>query len=40
MNLLKKVLVWQADHPNITWVGWGIIWAVFLAILFWPDAPK
>ena len=32
----KKVLEWQAAHPNITWIGWGIAWAIVIVILFWP----
>ncbi len=36
MAIHKRILEWQAAHPNITWIGWGIVWAVVLAILFWP----
>ncbi len=36
MTIHKRVLEWQAAHPNITWIGWGIVWAIVLAILFWP----
>jgi hypothetical protein len=36
MALHKKVLEWQAAHPNITWIGWGIVWAIVLAIMLWP----
>jgi len=32
----KRILEWQASHPNITWVGWGIVWAIVLVVLFWP----
>jgi hypothetical protein len=32
----KRILEWQADHPNITWAGWGIVWAIVLVLLFWP----
>jgi hypothetical protein len=32
----KRILEWQAAHPNITWVGWGIVWTVVLVALFWP----
>ena len=38
MDLHKRILVWQAAHPNITWIGWGIVWAVVLLLLFWPNA--
>jgi hypothetical protein len=23
MAIQKKILEWQASHPNITWLGWG-----------------
>lgn len=36
MDIHKKILEWQAAHPNITWIGWGIVWAVVLTILLWP----
>ena len=32
MSFHKRTLQWQADHPTITWIGWGIV----LAILLWP----
>lgn len=34
--LHKKILEWQAAHPNITWIGWGLVWAIVLVLLFWP----
>jgi hypothetical protein len=34
--LHKRILEWQAEHPIITWVGWGIVWAIVLVALFWP----
>jgi hypothetical protein len=37
MAVHKKILEWQADHPNITWIGWGIVWAIVLSLLFWPS---
>jgi hypothetical protein len=30
MKFHKEILEWQAAHPNITWVGWGIVWAVVI----------
>ena len=36
MAIHRKILEWQAAHPNITWFGWGIVWMVVLAILLWP----
>jgi hypothetical protein len=34
----KRILEWQAAHPTITWVGWGIVWAIVLLAFFWPHA--
>ena len=31
--LHKRILQWQAVHPNITWVGWGIVWLIVLVLL-------
>jgi hypothetical protein len=31
MAIHKKILEWQAAHPNVTWIGWGIVWAIVLA---------
>jgi hypothetical protein len=36
MAIHKKILEWQAAHPNITWIGWGVVWVIVLLILFWP----
>ena len=36
MAIHRKILEWQAAHPTITWIGWGIVWSIVLAILFWP----
>jgi hypothetical protein len=36
MALHKRILEWQAEHPNLTWAFWLIVWAVVLAALFWP----
>lgn len=33
----KKILEWQAAHPNVTWIGWGIVWAIVLVLLSWPS---
>ena len=32
----KKILQWQAEHPTVTWLFWVVVWAIVLAILFWP----
>ncbi|MDX1483757.1 MAG: hypothetical protein R3229_04670 [Alphaproteobacteria bacterium] len=37
MKWHQQLLQWQADHPNITWLVWGIIWLIVLALLFWPS---
>lgn len=36
MEIHKKILEWQAAHPKVTWIGWGVAWAIVLIILFWP----
>ena len=36
--LHKRILEWQAAHPNLTWVFWGIVWAFVLVLLLWPEA--
>jgi hypothetical protein len=36
MTIHKKILEWQAAHPNITWIGWGVVWVTVFVILFWP----
>jgi len=38
--LHKRVLEWQAEHPTITWIGWGIVWAIVLTMLFWPTPSR
>jgi hypothetical protein len=38
MPIHKQILEWQAAHPNITWIGWCIVWAIVLTIMFWPRA--
>ena len=40
MAFHQKILEWQAAHPNITFIGWGIVWAVVLALLFLPRFAK
>ena len=37
MAIHKQILEWQAAHPTITWIGWGIVWAITLSLLFWPS---
>jgi hypothetical protein len=34
--MFKKILLWQAEHPVITWAAWGMVWAIVLLALFWP----
>jgi len=36
MDIHKKILEWQAAHPTITWIAWGIIWIIVLIIIFAP----
>jgi hypothetical protein len=37
MDYHKNILEWQAANPTITWIGWGIVWAIVLSLLFWPS---
>ena len=37
-DLHKRILEWQAAHPNITWAFWLAVWAVIVGILIWPGA--
>jgi hypothetical protein len=37
MDYHRKILEWQAANPTITWIGWGIVWAITLSLLFWPS---
>jgi hypothetical protein len=36
MAMHKQILEWQARHPIITWVAWGVIWTIVFVALFWP----
>ena len=36
MEIHKKILEWQAAHPTITWIVWGIIWIIVFILLFSP----
>ncbi len=36
MLLHKRILEWQAAHPNVTCLGWGIVWLCVLLVIFWP----
>jgi hypothetical protein len=36
MTFHKRILQWQAEHPNITWAFWGVVWAIVLILLFLP----
>jgi hypothetical protein len=40
MAIHRKILEWQVEHPNITWIGWGLAWALVLVVLFWPRILK
>jgi hypothetical protein len=33
----KDILEWQAAHPLLTWVFWGIVWGIVLTLLVWPS---
>lgn len=32
----KEILEWQAAHPTLTWIFWGIVWAIILSLLLAP----
>lgn len=36
MMLHKRILQWQAEHPTITWILWGIVWLLVIALPFKP----
>ena len=36
MEIHKKILEWQAAHPAVTWIVWGIIWIIVFILLFSP----
>ena len=38
MDLHRKILEWQATHPGITWIVWGIIWIIVFILLFRPTS--
>jgi len=38
MAIHKSILEWQAANPTITWIFWGIIWAIVLYLLFRPNS--
>jgi len=40
MSIHKRILEWQLDHPNITWIVWGVIWTIVLVLLFWPQSSE
>jgi hypothetical protein len=35
MDFHKRILQWQVEHPNITWIGWGIVWGVVILLFVW-----
>ncbi|MHC4816259.1 MAG: hypothetical protein ACYTFN_24665 [Planctomycetota bacterium] len=37
MSIHKRILHWQAEHPNITWAFWIVVWSIVLFLLFWPQ---
>ena len=38
MAIHKRILEWQAAHPTVTWIVWGIIWIAVLLVLFKPSS--
>ncbi len=37
MAIHRKILEWQAANPTMTWIFWGIIWAIVFYLLFRPN---
>jgi hypothetical protein len=37
MAIHKSILEWQAANPTVTWIVWGIVWAIVLYLLFRPS---
>lgn len=37
MEIHKKILEWQAAHPHVTWIVWGIIWIIVIILLLKPS---
>jgi hypothetical protein len=37
MPIRKSILEWQAANPTVTWIVWGIVWAIVLYLLFRPS---
>ncbi len=38
MAIHKRILEWQAAHPTITWIIWGVIWIIILYLLLRPSS--
>ena len=38
MEIHKNLLEWQAAHPTITWIVWGIVWVIVFILLFKPSS--
>ena len=36
MHIHKRILEWQAAHPNITLAFWAVVWAIVIIFVFWP----
>ncbi len=36
MAVHRRILEWQAEHPNITWAFWIAVWTIVVIILLWP----
>lgn len=37
MDIHKRILEWQAAHPTVTWIVWGIIWIIVVILLLRPS---
>jgi hypothetical protein len=38
MDFHRKILEWQAAHPTITWIAWGIVWIFIFILLLKPTS--
>ncbi len=36
MTLHKRILEWQAEHPNLTWIFWIVVWVLVFVLLLSP----
>ena len=37
-SIFTRILEWQAAHPAITWIAWGVVWAFVLMAFLWAKS--